>query len=702
MQPVNDFSNTGRQQSDPRPGLSPEKDANAHISATLKPYRENASTPAFNDVKQALLWAWDGKSVQPLDSAGNQLITALESAQAEYSRHCTGTEAGTIFKEVAKKQLVMLLPKDAEQAYMDLVGANAYGSRGECDARIVSGLQRLAEKGIQGSAQSAMPSSATLDTRAVAKVDTSSNASRAKSADASDIEDMTNDTDATLLESQVAEALKSITKDNQGVIGGLFYMWHGNVNEEAKNTFKAIEQGKEKYVNAMKGVIAERGDQSARQFNTEMRRQLAEKLPSHLREKYKAALTQNEADLKQNRIDYQKFLSNMRVVMIKLSPEGVTCAVRAARGNTEKSGNSGVSLLWSKAVQKFEALTTTEKERMSKPVTATEKERMGKPVTTTEVKLMSEPVTTTEVNLMSEPVTTTELERMSKSMTVLIDKLLEDRPEWQARPEVKELRQSMQAYIKSFDAFFGPRQRLLLEKHPESIIKAAMSVKCISSLPEKDAIAIATQRELLNLKMVTLPAHVNKAALGCEISAMRSIEFASKPGNQLSIAMEVPIITDTDRMCTATVMSVAAPALDMHTQPEWKKYVKKGKLEQEDYEKSMKTLRNHVAHVADIFEYKTVALSAYGLNNFLKGFGKDEEQKNLCTEIGKAELGNLIFALQDEYLDVRYMDISEGKIRSGMHLWKNIPSFPTPARFPATGLRQPKSSSLSTPGTATP
>nr|WP_217345150.1 hypothetical protein [Noviherbaspirillum sp. L7-7A]MBV0879374.1 hypothetical protein [Noviherbaspirillum sp. L7-7A] len=620
MNRIHDFSHTGGLHSGQAPRSSPEKDADAQIHATLKPYQENASTPAFNDVKQALLWAWDAgsrqdaNSVKALARAGNQLITALQSAHADYlSRHGTRTEAGTIFREVAKKQLARLLPEAAEKAYNDLVGANDPGSREEREARIVSGLQRLAEKGVQGSTQSAMSSSATLDTRAVAKVDAASNASRAKSADASDIADMTNDADATNLKSQVAEALEPIAKDTQSVIAGLYYMWRGNVNEGAQNTFKAIEQGKQKYVNAMKGVIADRGDQSARQFNTETRRQLAEKLPAELRSKYLRAFAESEAALKKNRMDYAEFRRCMLSVVLKLSPEGVTCAVRAARGNTEKSGNSGVGRLWSKAVQMFDALTITESERMIKAV------------------------------------------------NVLIDKLLIQHVEWQAHPKVAELRQSMEAYITSCNAFYGERQRLLLEKYPELIINAAMSVNCISSLPEQEAIAIATQRELFNVKMRSPPLHVNKAALGCETSAIRSMKEASKPGNQLSIVMSTPIITDDNRVVTAMVISVPAPALDMDTQPEWSHYAENGKLKESEYKTAMGTLRSHVFMAAGMDEFDTLALSAYGLNNFLNGFRDDRTQKEICIRIGQGELSKLIAKLQEKDCDVRYMEREAGK-----------------------------------------
>jgi hypothetical protein len=620
MNRIHDFSHTGGLHSGQAPGSSPEKGADAQIHATLKPYQENASTPAFNDVQQALLWAWDAgscqdaNSVKPLARAGNQLITALQSAQAGYlSRHGTRTEAGTIFREVARKQLARLLPEAAEKAYNDLVGANDHGSREERAARIVSGLQRLAEKGLQGSTQSAISSSATLDTRTAAKVDAASNASRAKSADASDIADMTNDADATTLKSQVAQALESITKDTQGVIGGLYYMWHGNVNEEAQNTFKAIEQGKQKYVTAMKGVIGDRGDQSAREFNTETRRQLAEKLPADLRKKYLMAIAESETALKENRMDYAAFRRCMLGVVLKLSPEGVTCAMRAARGNTEKSGNSGVALLWSKAVQMFDALTITESERMIKAV------------------------------------------------NVLIDKLLIQQVEWQAHPKVAELRQSMEAYITSCNAFYGERQRLLLEKYPELIINAAMSINCISSLPEEEAIAVATQRELFNVKMRSPPLHVNKAALGCETSAMKSMKEASQPGSQLSVVMSTPIVTDANRVVTAMVISVPAPALDIHMQPEWSHYVENGKLKEKEYSAAMGTLKGHVLTAAAMYDIQTLALSAYGLNNFLNGFRDDRSQKEICIRIGQGELSELITNLQEKDCDVRYMEREAGK-----------------------------------------
>lgn len=351
------------------------------------------------------------------------------------------------------------------------------------------------------------------------------------------------------------------------------------MTEEAQKTFKAIEQGKQRYVSAMKGTIDDRGDQFARQFNTETRRQIAEKLPADLRSKYQQALAESETALKENRMDYAKFRGNMLGVVFKLSPKGVACTVRAARGNTETSGNSVVAPLWSKAVQMFDALTITESGRMIKAV------------------------------------------------NILIDQLLVNHVEWQTHRNVAELRQSLEAYITSCNAFYGERQRFLLEKHPELIIEAAMSVKCISSLPKKEAIAIATERELFNVKMKSPPPHVNKAAVGCETSAMKSMKEASKPGNQLSIAMSTPIITDANRVVTAMVISVPAPALDIHTQPEWSHYVENGKLKEKQYSTAMGTLRRHVLTAAAMYDIETLALSAYGLNNFLNGFRDNKTQK---------------------------------------------------------------------------
>jgi hypothetical protein len=300
-------------------------------------------------------------------------------------------------------------------------------------------------------------------------------------------------------------------------------------------------------------------------------------------------------------------------VVLKLSPEGVTCAMRAARGNTEKSGNSGVALLWSKAVQMFDALTITESERMIKAV------------------------------------------------NVLIDKLLIQQVEWQAHPKVAELRQSMEAYITSCNAFYGERQRLLLEKYPELIINAAMSINCISSLPEEEAIAVATQRELFNVKMRSPPLHVNKAALGCETSAMKSMKEASQPGSQLSVVMSTPIVTDANRVVTAMVISVPAPALDIHMQPEWSHYVENGKLKEKEYSAAMGTLKGHVLTAAAMYDIQTLALSAYGLNNFLNGFRDDRSQKEICIRIGQGELSELITNLQEKDCDVRYMEREAGE-----------------------------------------
>ncbi|MET0964117.1 MAG: hypothetical protein ABWY05_15070 [Noviherbaspirillum sp.] len=139
---------------------------------------------------------------------------------------------------------------------------------------------------------------------------------------------------------------------------------------------------------------------------------------------------------------------------------------------------------------------------------------------------------------------------------------------------------------------------------------------------------------------------------------MTESEVAQAPGNQLSLSMRVPIRTVDGRVCRPVILSVSAPALDTPAQPEWKHYVKNGKLDTAAYRTSFDTLAGRIKQCAAMPANKEaqVVLSGFGLANFLAGLSRSD--KSAAIKIGAEVMTQLIRDLRKGGVDVAYTDYS--------------------------------------------
>lgn len=214
---------------------------------------------------------------------------------------------------------------------------------------------------------------------------------------------------------------------------------------------------------------------------------------------------------------------------------------------------------------------------------------------------------------------------------------------------------AMDVYSGAMKTYRGAAQNALIARHPDAIAAGVASIKIYSHLRDKKAQSVAFGRDLVNIEMGANLSKFNLAALGCKESKIRSSKEARRPGNAVSIAMRAPVQVASGRVARPVILSVAAPALDTHVQPEWHAYVKGtkldrqhhltniGKLDTNAYKKAMQALSAHIQQCAQDHPGHRVVLSGYGLNNFIKALSAADQVR--AKDVGMTEMAKLIDAL---------------------------------------------------------
>lgn len=214
------------------------------------------------------------------------------------------------------------------------------------------------------------------------------------------------------------------------------------------------------------------------------------------------------------------------------------------------------------------------------------------------------------------------------------------------------------------------------------------SMEFNSKLDHKTARQMAFQRELWNIGQSKRPtARQNKQVIGwAESFANRCVKTSKpgqipdvlKPGNQLSLAIETPLMRSDKKIVNVTILSFVAPALDSPTQPEYSSYAKwedigpnghPGVTEfySDVFRKAYTTIRNQAIAFSNAHPEKTeFAITGVGLGAYLHGLAVTDEKgnsdnrlKNEAREIGARALAELTIDLRKLGKQVVFTDVDD-------------------------------------------
>lgn len=231
--------------------------------------------------------------------------------------------------------------------------------------------------------------------------------------------------------------------------------------------------------------------------------------------------------------------------------------------------------------------------------------------------------------------------------------------EWRSRPEWPNVIAGMKAYLSAFAPYRSQGQLTLLAANPKALLEGVASILPFSAMDVKETLRAAYERDIVNIKMKKpFDESTNEKVLGCKTSRMMESELAQQPGNQVSIAMRVPLLTQNGLTRRPMIISVSGPALDIKDQPEWKHYVKDGCLDQTADRTAFETLASHIEACIALPENEgaELVLSGFGLTNFLAGL--PEQEKDVSRTIGANVLIDLIRKQRADGVDVAYTDVS--------------------------------------------
>ena len=267
-------------------------------------------------------------------------------------------------------------------------------------------------------------------------------------------------------------------------------------------------------------------------------------------------------------------------------------------------------------------------------------------------------------------------------------------PSQKAHPKWASVQNRMKLYLDCCKNFRGADQKKLLLDRPDAVKAAVDSMKIYSALEPATANAMAFKREVTNIGMTArVTAKDNRAILGGERSFISENSEVRKPGNQVSLAMRVPFLTENGTVPQPVVLSVSAPALDSTKQPEWKHYVKHGKLDKPAYRQAFQTIAGHIASCAQGNPGHRIVLSAFGTANFLRRL--DRQQQEVAKSIAREEFEQMIKDLQGKGISVAFSDASAtGDFWRSVNQGLATRPFPAWAGFLATGSRIRISSSM--------
>lgn len=235
----------------------------------------------------------------------------------------------------------------------------------------------------------------------------------------------------------------------------------------------------------------------------------------------------------------------------------------------------------------------------------------------------------------------------------------------------------MQQYTSHTAEIQGEHFRSLLEHATPNLPNLLASFKSYSRLPVKEENKMVFERQLWNIQNSqerdsSMPSSTNKAVIGVETSyANRTANSSAQtphpvlqPGNQVAVAMQTPLRTESGKVRNVVVLSCVSPALDSLEQPDFQTYVRSWEdaegiphqeLNQPAYLDAFNAIAEQVIKCAsDNPQCKRIVLSAIGLNSFLGGLTRD--QQSFAIDIGSMVLAKLAVDLREQGKEVVFTD----------------------------------------------
>ncbi|MEY3721462.1 MAG: hypothetical protein RL618_1981 [Pseudomonadota bacterium] len=234
---------------------------------------------------------------------------------------------------------------------------------------------------------------------------------------------------------------------------------------------------------------------------------------------------------------------------------------------------------------------------------------------------------------------------------------LTSHPNWQI------VEQNMENYLKLSEKIQGASFDRLLDEFGNQIFDLLKTAKIQSTLSDDKALAMATVRDWMNIKM-SCPSEVeNEDSIGCKKSLARTGDpDVISPGNQLSFCIKTPIICDDGSARQVEVLSCIGPALDTHKQPEFKNFVDGEKpsdyvLKIDAYKQSLNTIKAQIIETARSKKPPRVVLSAIGTNAFLSALPPN--QRKIALGMISTMLAEVARELHAQNIPVVFTDLDK-------------------------------------------
>jgi hypothetical protein len=219
--------------------------------------------------------------------------------------------------------------------------------------------------------------------------------------------------------------------------------------------------------------------------------------------------------------------------------------------------------------------------------------------------------------------------------------------------------------------FAGEAHEKLLDKlGPHVVTYCSTTLRLYSNLPPEQGEKIAYGRDAVVQGGVSaFSGAENGQLVGCIGSSYAAPGAHRLPGNQVSVAMETPVLLAAQgKIVFPIVLSVMAPALDSGVNPDWETYTFVGKdnvteLNDLRYDQAIATLCKHVRQcVKEHPDKQRIVISGFGQGaalDALSGAGRAEAHKIFAENVGK-----LVAELRKMGKQVSFTDISDDVLAS--------------------------------------
>ena len=233
----------------------------------------------------------------------------------------------------------------------------------------------------------------------------------------------------------------------------------------------------------------------------------------------------------------------------------------------------------------------------------------------------------------------------------------EDTEKWEA------LKNRVSEYFKTMKAENSKNFTEILSNSRYTFDQLVESFTMYTALPTETATKMATERELVNIRMKGKSASENKRVLGHEKSLAQRDPTVIQPGQQLSLATKTKIRCKDERLREITLLSGSSPALDVASQPEADIYTYKSssggrKLNRQRFAVTLDTLKSHILQCAvQETNCTRVVLAGIGAENFLKLL--DEEHRKYAQGMIVRMLAEVVTELRAQRKTVVFTDIND-------------------------------------------